>query len=33
LHDRPHGGRYHAHFTRQEEQELLAPFLESVRRP
>jgi transposase len=28
LHDRPHGGRYHAHFTRQEEQELLAPFLE-----
>ena len=28
LHDRPQGGRYHAHFTRQEEQERLAPFLE-----
>jgi transposase len=25
--DQPHGGRYHAHLTRQEEQELLAPFL------
>lgn len=28
LRDQPHGGRYHAHLTRQEEQELLAPFLQ-----
>ena len=27
LRDQPHGGRYHAHLTRAEEQELLAPFL------
>jgi transposase len=31
LHDQPHGGRYHAHLTREEEQELLAPFLEKAR--
>jgi transposase len=30
LRDQPHGGRYHAHFTREEEQELLAPFLEKA---
>ena len=27
LRDQPHGGRYHAHLTREEEQELLTPFL------
>ena len=27
LRDQPHGGRYHAHLTREEEQGLLAPFL------
>ena len=27
LRDQPQGGRYHAHLTREEEQELLAPFL------
>jgi transposase len=27
LRDQPQGGRYHAHLTRQEEQDLLAPFL------
>ena len=31
LPDQPHGGRYHAHLTREEEQELLAPFLEKAR--
>jgi transposase len=28
LRDQPHGGRHHAHLTREEEQALLAPFLE-----
>jgi transposase len=32
LRDKPHGGRYHAHLTREEEQELLAPFLERAQR-
>jgi transposase len=27
LRDKPHGGRYHAHLTLAEEQQLLAPFL------
>ena len=27
LHDKPKGGRHHANLTRQQEQELLAPFL------
>jgi transposase len=31
LRDQPHGGRYHAHLTREEEQELLTPFLEKAR--
>lgn len=30
LRDHPRGGRYHAHFTAEEEQKLLAPFLEKV---
>ena len=32
LRDRPRGGRYHAHLTREEEQELLAPFVEKAQR-
>jgi transposase len=28
LRDKPHGGRYHAHLTCEQEQERLAPFLE-----
>ena len=28
LRDQPRGGRYHAHLTREEEQKLLAPFLD-----
>jgi transposase len=28
LRDKPHGGRYHAHLTRAQEEELLAPFIE-----
>ena len=31
LRDQPHGGRYHAHLTRSEEQELVAPFLEQAK--
>ena len=31
LRDKPHGGRYHAHLTRSEEQALLTPFLERVK--
>jgi transposase len=27
LREQPHGGRYHAHLTREEEEQLLAPFL------
>src|SRR5918911_4385987 len=30
LRDQPQGGRHHAHLTREEEQELLAPFLEKA---
>ena len=30
LRDQPHGGRYHAHLTREKEQDLLAPFLEKA---
>ena len=30
LQDKPKGGRHHAHLTRQQEQELLAPFLEQA---
>jgi transposase len=30
LRDQPHGGRYHAHLTAEEEQQLLAPFLEKA---
>jgi transposase len=30
LRDQPQGGRYHAHFTAEEEQKLLAPFLEKA---
>jgi transposase len=30
LRDQPHGGRYHAHLTAEEEQKLLAPFLEKA---
>jgi transposase len=32
LRDKPLGGRYHAHLTYEEEQELLAPFLEKAER-
>jgi transposase len=32
LRDRPRGGRYHAHLTREEEQELLAPFIGKAQR-
>lgn len=32
LRDKLRGGRYHAHLTREEEQTLLAPFLEQARR-
>ena len=31
LRDKPHGGRYHAHLTRPEEQDLLAPFLQRAK--
>ena len=31
LRDQPQGGRYHAHLTAEEEQALLAPFLEKAR--
>jgi transposase len=31
LRDQPPGGRYHAHLTAEEEQALLAPFLEKAR--
>jgi transposase len=30
LRDQPHGGRYHAHLTAEEEQKRLAPFLEKA---
>ncbi len=30
LRDQPRGGRYHAHLTREEERELLAPFVEKA---
>ena len=30
LRDQPQGGRYHAHLTAEEEQQLLAPFLEKA---
>jgi transposase len=30
LRNKPQGGRYHAHLTHQEEQELLAPFVEKA---
>jgi transposase len=30
LRDRPRGGRHHAHLTAEEEQKLLAPFLEKA---
>jgi transposase len=30
LRDQPQGGRHHAHLTREEEQDLLAPFLEKA---
>jgi transposase len=32
LRERPRGGRYHAHLTREEEQKLLAPFVEKAQR-
>jgi transposase len=31
LRDQPHAGRYHAHLTRPEEQDLLTPFLEQAK--
>jgi transposase len=32
LHDKPHGGRHHAHLTVEEAQNLMAPFIEKAKR-